>query len=195
MSTQFSWGFPEDGAGVDVMAPQPEAMIREALRVGVNASTFPPMEASPTGQGSSGLGIQNVKRGYLNLVVPFDSSVVGVDFQTSSKSFVDVSAELTGSLLTSGRPVMIMIRCGENGSLGASDTVYFSVRIDGAEITGSLGLVYKKAGPVPMTTGVWFAQPSAGTHTYSMVWKVDALATTTPLMSRSSRPFLTVVEL
>lgn len=195
MSTQFSWGFPSDATAVDVTAPLPDSVIRDALRVGANASSFPPMEASPNAQGASGLGIQNVKRGYLNLVTAWDPSAVGVDFQTSSKSFVDVSTELTGSLLTSGRPVMIMIRCGENGSLGASDTVYFSARIDGVEVTRSLGLVYKKAGPLPMTTGVWFAQPSAGTHTYAMVWKVDPLATTTALMTRSSRPFLTVVEL
>ncbi len=195
MSTQFSWGFGDQPVSAQpvpgVMQPVDEAAIRESLRQGTSGSFFPPLPATATAQRATGLGIQNVKRGFLNLQVPYDSTVVGVDFQTSSTSFADVNQELTGTLLTSGRPVSLTLRCRESGSLTGSQTVSFSVRIGNVEVTGSEGILRLGAGQ--SGTGTWFvSEPPSGTTPFAMVWKVSA---GTAIMPRSWRPSLTVVEI
>ena len=191
MGTNFSWGFPQqDGTTLSPTSPETEFVVREALRQGSTASSFPPQNASPDAQGSTGLGIQNVKRGFLNLQVPYDSSVVGVDFQTSSTSFADVNAELTGRMQNSGRPVALVLRCRESGSLTGSQVASFSVRIGSDEVTGSEGIL--RLTPSSSGTALWFAVPSAGTNSFAMVWKVSG---GTAIMPRSWRPSLTVVEI
>ena len=191
MGTNFSWGLPQqDGTTLSPTSPETEFVVREALRQGSTASSFPPQNASPDAQGSTGLGIQNVKRGFLNLQVPYDSSVVGVDFQTSSTSFADVNAELTGRMQNSGRPVALVLRCRESGSLTGSQVASFSVRIGSDEVTGSEGIL--RLTPSSSGTGLWFAVPSAGTNSFAMVWKVSG---GTAIMPRSWRPSLTVVEI
>jgi hypothetical protein len=186
MGTSFAWGFPEDGGIQQNTAPTPgdfEYQVRDALRASQNASTFPPQNASPTAQSDGGLGIQNVRRGFLDLRVAYDSTVVGIDFQTTSTSFTDVSTELTGTMISSGRPVMVVVRGASTG-----DPCTFTVRVDNREVTGiSSGITASAKGD-----GIWFAQPSAGAHTYAMQWKV---ASGTALMPRSYRPALTVVEI
>jgi hypothetical protein len=191
VGTNFSWGFSEPSTTTQVQtSTETEFVVREALRQSSTASSFPPLTASASAQGSTGLGIQNIKRGFLNLQVPYDSSVVGVDFQTSSTSFADVSAELTGSMQLSGRPVAITVRCRESGSLTGSQVASFSVRIGNAEVTGSEGIL--RLAPSSSGTATWFATPDAGTSTFAMVWKVSG---GTAIMPRSWRPSLTVVEI
>jgi hypothetical protein len=191
MGTSFSWGFPEDAVmQQNAGSIDSDVVVREALRQSSSASSFPLLVASPTAQNATGLGIQNVKRGFLNLQVPFDSTVVGVDFQTNSTSFTDVNEELVGTMQTSGRPVALIVRCRESGSLTGSQTVSFSVRIGRNEVTGSEGIL--RLTPATSGTGMWFATPSAGTTTFAMVWKVSA---GTAIMPRSWRPSLTVVEI
>lgn len=189
MGTSFTWGFPDEtmpASPEEVRADQQagfESLIRESLRSSAASSYFPPQNADATAQNSGGLGIQNVKRGLLNLCIQYDSSVVGVDFQTSSTSFVDVSTQLTGQMASSGRPVMIIIRGTSTG-----DACTFTARVDTAEVTGvSAGIVTSARG-----NGIWVTTPEAGTHTYAMQWKV---ASGTAVMPRSFRPALTVVEL
>ncbi|MGA0133183.1 MAG: hypothetical protein ACO3ND_02375 [Opitutales bacterium] len=195
MGTSFTWGFPDDG-GVSIQpAPvsQPQSadtIIRESLRQSVTGSFFPPLPAGAQAQRATGIGIQNIKRGFLNLQVPFDSSVVGIDFQTNSTSFVDVNQELGGTMETSGRPVALILRCRESGSLTGSQFVSFSVRIGNQEVTGSEGIL--RLAPATAGTGMWFTIPPAGSTPFAMVWKVSA---GTALMPRSWRPSLTVVEI
>lgn len=182
MSTAFTWGFPEQGMG-DVVPQDVTVVLQDELRKAQTTSFLTPQSASPTAQNATGLGIQNVKRGFLSLVIPFDGSIMGIDFQTSSTSFVDVSSELTGSLTTAGRPVMIIVRGTSTG-----DPCTFSVSIDKKEVTKvSAGITTSAKGD-----GIWFAQPAAGDHTYAMQWKV---ASGTAIMPRSYRPALTVVEI
>ena len=175
MST-FDWGFDASQAGGQMIPQDVSFVLQEELRKSQTTAFLTP-------QNATGLGIQNIKRGYLNLVVPYDSSVVGVDFQTSSTSFVDVSTELRGAVATSGRPVAIFLRGSSTG-----DPATFTVSIDNRESTGSPSGVMTSAA----LNGVWFTQPTAGSHTYSVQWKV---ASGTAVMPRSFRPFLTVVEL
>ena len=188
MGTSFSWGFPDEAAlqqNAGAMAADSEAQIREALRITPNASTFPPHNASATAQGGGGLGIQNVKRGFLDLRIAFDSTVMGIDFQTSSATFTDVSSELTGTMISAGRPVMIIIR-----GTSTADVCNFTARIDNREVTGvTEGITTSAKGD-----GIWFATPAAGTHTYAMQWKVKN-SSFTALMPREYRPALTVVEI
>lgn len=186
MGTSFAWGFPEDVGIQQNAAPNPqdfEQQIREALRVTQNASTFPPQNASPTAQGGGGLGIQSVKRGFLDLRVAYDSTVMGIDYQTTSASFVDVGSELTGTMISSGRPVMIVVR-----GTSTDAVCTFTARVDNREVTQiASGITTSAKGD-----GIWFTQPAAGTHTYAMQWKV---ASGNALMPRSYRPALTVVEI
>ena len=194
MGTAFSWGFPDEQ--VDALAQNAgsimaDTMIRESLRQSATASSFPPLPASSRAQNATGIGIQNIKRGLLNLQVPFDSSVVGVDFQTSSTSFTDVNQELGGILQTSGRPVALILRCRESGSLTGSQTVSFSVRMGGDEVTGSEGIL--RLTPATSGTGMWVVpDPPVGSTPFAMVWRVSA---GTAIMPRSWRPSLTVVEI
>lgn len=184
-TNSFSWGFPEEQQyqGAGTIAPDISTQIQESLRLTQNASTFPPQNASPTAQNATGLGIQNVRRGFLDLRIQYDSSVVGVDFQTSSTTFTDVSSELMGTMVSAGRPVMLVVRGTSTG-----DPCTFTVRIDGDEVTGvSAGITTSAKGD-----GVWFATPSAGGHLYALQWKV---ASGTAIMPRSYRPALTVVEI
>jgi hypothetical protein len=179
MST-FDWGFDASQAGGQMIPQDVGFVLQEELRKSQTTAFLTPQNASATAQNATGLGIQNIKRGYLNLVIPYDSSVVGIDFQTSSTSFVDVSTELRGSVATSGRPVAIFLRAFAGSAL-------VTVAIDGREVTGVQGVMTGAMGQ-----GHWFAQPSAGSHTYAMQWKVNS---GTQLMTRESRPSLTVVEL
>ena len=185
-TNSFSWGFPEEQQLVQnsgSFTPDVSTQIRESLRLTQNASTFPPQNASPTAQNATGLGIQNVRRGFLDLRIQYDSTVMGTDFQTSSTSFTDVSAELMGNMVSSGRPVMIVVRGTSTG-----DPCTFTVRIDNEEATGiSSGITTSAKGD-----GVWIATPSAGGHVYALQWKV---ASGTAIMPRSYRPALTVVEI
>jgi len=184
MSTSFSWGFPEHqglqqgGVGVD-----PDVVVREALRANSTTTSLPPQSASPTAQNAAGLGIQNVRRGFLDLRVRYDSTVVGIDFQTSSTSFSDVSTELTGQMVSSGRPVLVFLRGTSTG-----DPCTFTLRIDSREVTG----IASGVGSSATGGGIWIATPTAGNHTYAMQWKV---ASGTAILPRSYRPALTVVEL
>lgn len=186
MGTNFSWGFPEEQQLVQsagTFTPDVSTQIQESLRLTQNASTFPPQNASPTAQNATGLGIQNVRRGFLDIRIPYDSTVVGIDFQTSSTTFTDVSSELMGTMVSSGRPVMIVVR-----GTSTSAACTFTVRIDGDEVTGvSAGITTSAKGD-----GIWFATPSSGGHLYALQWKV---ASGTAIMPRSYRPALTVVEI
>lgn len=182
MST-FDWGFGGTQSVGEVIPQDISYTLQDELRKSQTTSFLTPQSASPNAQTATGLGIQNVKRGYLNLVIQYDSSVVGVDFQTSSTSFEDVNARLRGEMASSGRPVAIFVRGTSTG-----DAATFTVAIDNREVTGvSAGITTSGKGD-----GIWFAQPAPGTHTYSLQWKV---ASGTAIMPRSYRPYLTVVEL
>ena len=182
MGTAFSWGFPEEQAlQQNAGSVDPDVIVRDALRSSATTAFLTPQSASPTAQNSAGLGVQNIKRGFLDLRVPYDSTVVGVDFQTTSTSFVDVGDELTGQMVSSGRPVLVIIRAF------ASDS-RITARIDSLEVTGgTYGIT-----PGSVGYGIWVANPTAGSHTYAMQWR---LTSGTALMTRESRPALTVVEL
>lgn len=181
MSAQsFDWGLPDVG---EVAPSDIGAAIQSELRNSQVTAFVTPQSADKDAQTSTGLGIQNIKRAFLNLVIPYDPSVAGIDFQTSATSFEDVSQELSGSVVTSGRPVAIYLRGSSTG-----DAATFTVRIDKEEATGiSYGVMTSAMG-----TGVWFAQPDAGRHTFAMQWKV---ASGTAVMPRSHRPYITVVEI
>lgn len=182
MGTAFSWGFPDEQT-LQQNAGQmdPDVVVRDALRTSATTAFLTPQSASPTAQNAAGLGVQNVKRGFLDLRVAYNSSVVGVDFQTTSTSFVDVSSELTGQMVSSGRPVLIIVRAF------ASDS-RISARVDSLEVTGG---TYGIA-PGSVGGGIWVVTPSAGNHTYALQWR---LTSGTALMTRESRPSLTVVEI
>lgn len=182
MST-FDWGFGVQQESLGESIPQDiGTALQQELRKSQTTAFLIPQSASPTAQNDTGLGIQNVRRGFLDLRIPYNSSVVGIDFQTSSSTFVDVSSELAGRMASSGRPVMIILRAN------ADSAARVTVRIDGDEVTGVTGGVM----PGAQGLGIWVAQPSAGTHTYAMQWKSTS---GTVLMTRESRPALTVVEI
>lgn len=182
MST-FDWGFGVQQESLGESIPQDiGTTLQQELRKSQTTAFLIPQSASPTAQNDTGLGIQNVRRGFLDLKIPYNSSVVGIDFQTSSSTFVDVSSELAGRMASSGRPVMIFIRANTDA------VARITARIDGEEVTGVTGGVMTGT----QAHGFWVATPSAGTHTYAMQWKVTS---GTAILTRASRPALTVVEI
>lgn len=191
MGTSFSWGFPEEQAAQQNALPADSALlVREALRDNATSSYFPPQNASPTAQNSGGLGIQSVKRGFLDLTVPYDSTVVGTDFQTTSTSYVRIGAELSGAIVTSGRPLMLMVR-GNAGISSGYATV--SVLLNGTEVTGANGMTRIYPSNQDTFFGLFVVTPNAGTNNLAAVWKTSTGSTV--LMPRSSRPSLIAVEI
>ena len=192
MGTSFSWGFPDEqtlqqNAGAPADA---SLVIREALRENATSSYFPPQNASPTAQNSGGLGIQNVKRGFLDLTIAYDPSVVGTDFQTTSTAYERVGTELAGSVVTSGRPLLLLVRGNAGISAGYAT---FSVLLNGTEVTGANGMARVFPSNQETFSGLFIVAPPAGTQNLAMVWKTSTGSTV--LMPRSSRPSLIAVEI
>lgn len=186
----FSWGTapPQDS---DYSAPyDAKSAIRDSLRDGASTSNFPPQSASGTAQSASGIGIQNIKRGFLNITTAFDPSVVGVDFQTTSTAYGRVSPELAGSLETSGRPLMVIVR-GNAGIPTGYATI--SATINGDEVTGGDGLTRVYPSNQETFFGMFVVTPRAGKQNLAMVWKTSTGGNV--LMPRSCRPSLIAVEI
>ncbi len=193
MGTSFSWGFPDEQAlqqNTGTPAADGTLMVRESLRENATGSFFPPQNASPTAQNAGGLGIQGVKRGFLDLTVPYDPTVVGTDYQTSSTSYARIGVELAGSIACSGRPLMLMVR----GNAGI-DTGYgtVSVLLNGTEVTGANGMARVFPSNQDTFFGMFVVTPDAGTNNVAAVWKTSTGGNL--LMPRSSRPSLIAVEI
>lgn len=168
----------------------PSYVIRETLRDPASGAYFPPQNASPTAQTAGGIGIQNVKRGFLNITTAYDPSVVGTDFQTTSTAYGVVSSELIGSLETSGRPLMVIVR-GNAGIPTGYATI--SATINGDEITGGDGMTRVYPSNQATFFGMFVVTPSSGTQNLAMVWKTSTGGNV--LMPRSCRPSLIAVEI
>lgn len=126
----FNWGFPEQGAG-EVMPEDIGTVIQDELRKSQTSAFFSPQSASPTAQTATGLGIQNVKRGFsaATTIIPGKTYSPVVLTNTWTEVYPDV---MTKTVACSGRPVMFLFR-GRflYPSSGVTVRGEFEVRIDG----------------------------------------------------------------
>lgn len=186
MST-FDWGLADPQqvnlpAGDVIPQTAQSAALADAFRQSSLTSFFPPQTASSDAQNSSGLGIQNVKRGFGLFRAKYGGTYVGLDFQVNSATWKDVGPDVAGVVATSGRPVIIFIEGNFYVSSGATRDV--SISIDGDPVADTA--LISSAGQFFRS---WSVTPSSGNHKYTMIWRGDLV------MPRSSYPTLTVVEL
>ncbi len=185
----FSWGIapPQDS---DYSAPyDAESAIRDSFRDGASTSNFPPQSASGTAQSAAGIGIQNIKRGFLNLVAAYDPSAP-TSFTTSSTSYVLIDDDLAGEVQTSGRPLMCFIRGIASIPTGHAQ---FSVMVDGREITDGDGLAFVVPSAPKAFLGMFTVDVPAGKHVVRGVYKSATGGLVT--LPRSSRPAVIAVEI
>lgn len=184
----FDWGLGSGGqqtvlpAGDIIPQSAQAAALADSFRQSSLTSFFPPQTASTDSQNNSGLGIQNVKRGFGSFRARYGGTFIGLDFQVNSATWKDVGADLSGSVATSGRPVIIFIE--GNFYLNSGTTKDISISIDGNPVADTALIT---------NTGQffrsWSTTPSSGSHKYSMIWRGNLI------MPRSAYPALTVVEL
>lgn len=187
MTTSNFWGFQEKTPDKAFSAPyDTSTVIRESLRDESTTSNLPRQNASPIAQTSGGIGIQNIKRAFLNAV----PSPLGVDFQTTSTSYVRAGSELSGSVETSGRPLMLLVR-GNAGISSGYATI--SVLLNGEEVTGGDGMSRVYPSNQETFFGMFVATPPVGTQSIAMIWKTSTGSNV--LMPRSCRPSVTAVEI
>jgi hypothetical protein len=191
MTTSNFWGFQQQTPNEEFSAPYDvSTVIRESLREGSTAANFPPQSASADAQSSAGLGIQNVKRAFVNLAVPYDPAVGGL-LTTTSTVYELIDDSLGGSITTSGRPLMVFLR--GTAQVPSSGYVTLSVTIDGDEVTGGDGMSFvSPAFPKPFL-GMFTLTPDPGTHIIRAVWK--SATGSLVQMAKSSRPSLIAVEI
>ena len=174
----FDWGYEGSGApqvGIANQQPQmaPDAMLYDALRQSQTTSFLTPQAASDVAQNDSGLGIQNVKRGFAYAKAPMPSTVYTAAGLLTWKQLAGTTLQIQ----LSGRPVMVFIK-GQLQRLTSGASAFeaqIEARIDG-NASGFIVPCWTKALPSASTSAVmaipfsaWgIAVPSAGSHTFTM---------------------------
>lgn len=121
---------------------------------------------------SGGIDIDRVNRGMLGPL--FGSKTVG-SYPITATSWAEVdSFNLAGTMVCSGRPVMILMAL--DAAIGSAGNIEVSVAMDGVEVTGTvdgLGLIdTASAGDFNLVN--WYVKPvSAGQHRFALVAKVN----------------------
>jgi hypothetical protein len=173
----FDWGYGATTAPQVDAAQQPQmspdAYLYDALRQSQTTSFLTPQAASESAQNDSGLGIQNVKRGFAYAKAPMPATTYVPTYLDSWKRLAGMSLQVQ----LYGRPVMVFIK----GSLqrydvsASSNEAQVEARIDG-NAAGFIVPCWTKALPSASTSAVmsipfcaWgIAVPSAGSHIFTM---------------------------
>lgn len=150
------------------------------------AQWLPAGRAAVDAQSAGGLGIQNVNRGFLNLVG--GSS----DYVISGAGEVD-GTNLAGSVMCTGRPVLVLATF--TFTLNAGTTIFVvDFLMDGVSLTGTPnGVAYWATAGSATMPAFYVATPQAGPHRFSL-WANTGGGTTT-ITSTSTKPRMIVVEL
>lgn len=173
----FDWGYEGSGApqvGIANQQPQmaPDALLYDALRQSQTTSFLSPQKASENAQNDSGLGIQNVKRGFAYAKAPMPSTVYVPTYLLTWKQLAGTTLQVQ----LSGRPVMVFIK-GSLQRLTTGASAYeaqIEARIDGSS-AGFIVPCWTKATPstdasvLSIPFCAWgITVPSAGSHTFTM---------------------------
>lgn len=172
----FDWGYegtgsPQVGLGGDRPQMAPDALLYDALRQSQTTSFLSPQKASDVAQNDSGLGIQNVKRGFAYAYAPMPGYAYVAAGLNGYKQFAGTNVQVQ----LSGRPVLVIIK----GTLQLMTSTAYEATVE-ARIDGNASgflipcstVVYSSADSasrshIPFCT-YGIAIPSAGSHTFTM---------------------------
>lgn len=199
----FDWGYggdqaqgqPQSGGTQPQMSP--DAMLYDALRQSQTTSFLSPQKASDIAQNDSGLGIQNVKRGFGYAYAPMPSTVYAGVGLNGWKQFPTA----TVSVQLSGRPVMVFIKGVLHLLTSTAYEAQVEARVDGSAsgfIVPCWTQIFSSADASSrpcMPFSAWgVCVPTAGSHTFTM-W-ADAGTNNVEITSSSSYPHsIAVVEI
>jgi hypothetical protein len=181
----FSFG---GGFGDDV-APATLDDVRDFLRGSEVASLLPPGNIDPqTQMQGSGIPITKIRRGLLGPLLGGPSN-----YTITSTTPVEVDgALLAGTLVCTGRPVLVLLAAG----VLPTNTVWLSVAMDGADVSTRGGMTYSQLATTPVPLSSWeIVAARPGPRRFAMTARVNAGSAVVYSDLSGNRVEMLVVEL